>query len=59
VLKLVYYSERRRDIEGFENERGGKHFGPKREEVTGELRLLQNEEFQNLYCLPDAFRVIQ
>jgi hypothetical protein len=32
-------------------------FGPKRNEVTGELRNLHNEELNYLYSLPSSFRV--
>jgi hypothetical protein len=31
-------------------------FGPKRDEVTGELRKLHNEELHNLYSSPDIIR---
>jgi hypothetical protein len=34
-------------------------FGPKRDEVTGELRKLQNEELHNLYSSPNIVREIQ
>jgi len=34
-------------------------FGPKRDEVTGEWRKLHNEEFNDLYCSPNIFRVIK
>jgi hypothetical protein len=34
-------------------------FGPKRDEVTGELRKLHNEELNDLYCLPNIVRVIK
>jgi len=34
-------------------------FGPKRDEVTGELRKLHNEEFNDLYCSPNLVRVIK
>jgi len=30
-------------------------FGPKSDEVTGEWRKLHNEEFNDMYCLPDVF----
>jgi hypothetical protein len=32
-------------------------FGSKRNEVTGEWRKLHNEEFKNMYCSPNTFRV--
>ena len=31
-------------------------FGPKRDEVTGELRKLHNEELNDLYCSPNIVR---
>jgi hypothetical protein len=34
-------------------------FGPKRNEVTGEVRGLNNEELNDLYCSPNIFRVIK
>ena len=34
-------------------------FGPKRDEVTGEWRKLHNEELNDLYFLPNIFRVIK
>jgi hypothetical protein len=33
-------------------------FGPKGDEVTGEWRKLQNEEFHNLYSSPDIIRQV-
>ena len=33
--------------------------GPKREEVTGEWRKLHKQEFYDLYCSPNIFRVIK
>jgi PAS domain-containing protein len=34
-------------------------FGPKRDEVTGELRNLHNEELNDLYCSPTIVWVIK
>jgi len=34
-------------------------FGPKRDEVTGELRKLHNEELRDLYSLPNIVRVVK
>jgi hypothetical protein len=34
-------------------------FGPKRDEVTGELRKLHNEELHNLYSSPNIIRMIK
>ena len=34
-------------------------FGPKRDEVTGELRKLHNEELSDLYSLPNIVRVVK
>jgi hypothetical protein len=36
-----------------------KIFGPKREQGTGEWRKLHNEEFNNLYSLPNIVRMIK
>jgi hypothetical protein len=34
-------------------------FGPKRDEVTGELRKVHNEELCDLYSLPSIIRIIK
>jgi hypothetical protein len=34
-------------------------FGPKRDEVTGELRILHKEELNGLYFFPNIVRVIK
>ena len=34
-------------------------FGPRRDEVTGELRSLHNEKLNDLYCSPNIVRVIK
>jgi len=34
-------------------------FGPRRDEVTGELRILHDEELNDLYCSPNIVRVIK
>jgi hypothetical protein len=33
--------------------------GPKRDEVTGDLRKLHNEELHNLYSLPSVIRIMK
>jgi len=43
----------------FENRELRKIFGPKRYEVTGELRKLHNEELNGLYISPNIVRVIK
>jgi hypothetical protein len=43
----------------FENRVLRRIFGPKREEVTGEWRILHNEEMKDLYSLPNIVRVIK
>jgi hypothetical protein len=43
----------------FENRVLRRIFGPKRDEVTGEWRKLQNEELDNLYSSPDIIRQIK
>jgi hypothetical protein len=48
-----------RKLRVFENRVLRRIFGTMREEVTGELRNLHNEEFNDLYCSPNIFRVIK
>jgi hypothetical protein len=36
----------------------GKMFGPRREEVTGGRREMDNEDLRNLYHLPNVIRII-
>jgi len=43
----------------FENRVLRRVFGPKRDEVTGELRKLYNEELSDLYPLPNIVRVVK
>jgi hypothetical protein len=43
----------------FENRVLRKIFGPKRDEVTGEWRKLQNEKLTDLYSTPYIIRVIK
>ena len=43
----------------FENRVLRRIFGPRRDEVTGELRKLYNEELNNLYCSHNIVRVIK
>jgi hypothetical protein len=43
----------------FENRVLRRIFGPKRDEATGELRRLHNEELSDLYSSPNIIRVIK
>jgi hypothetical protein len=48
-----------RRLRVFENRVLRKLFGPRRDEVTGELRMLHNEELNDLYSLPNIVRVVK
>jgi len=48
-----------RKLRVFENMALRRIFGPKREEVTGELRRMHNEELNDLYPLPNIAQVIK
>jgi hypothetical protein len=43
----------------FENRVLGRIFGPKRDEVTGGWRKLNNKEFHNLYSSSSIIRIIE
>jgi hypothetical protein len=43
----------------FENRVLRRVFGPKRDEVTGKLRKLHNEELRDPYSLPNIVRVVK
>jgi len=43
----------------FENRVLRRVFGSKRDEVTGEWRILHNEELRDLYSLPNIVRVVK
>ena len=53
---LTLREERRLRV--FENRVLRRAFGPKRDEVTVEWRKLHNEEFSDLYSLPNIVRVV-
>jgi hypothetical protein len=53
---LTLREERRLRV--FKNMVLGRMFGPKRDQVTGEWRL-HNEELNDLYCSPNVIRVIK
>ena len=48
-----------RRLRVFENRVLRRVFGPKRDEVTGEGRILHNEELSDLYSLPNIVRVVK
>jgi len=54
---LTLREERRLRV--FENRALRRIFGPKRDEVTGELRKLHNEEFNDLYSSANIIQVIK
>ena len=51
--------EEERTLRAFENRVLRRILGPKRDEVTGEWRKVHNEGLNDLYSLPNIFRVIQ
>ena len=48
-----------RRLRVFENRVLRRIFGPKREEVAGDLKKLHNEELNDLYCSPNILWVIK
>jgi hypothetical protein len=48
-----------RRLRAFENRVLRRVFRPKRDELTGELRKLHNEELNDLYSLPNIVRVVK
>jgi hypothetical protein len=65
ILPVLYVCEtwslalrEERRLRVFENRVLRNVFGPKRYEVTGEWRKLHNEEFRDLYSLPNIVQVV-
>ena len=54
---LTLWEERK--LRAFENILLRRIFGPRRDEVTGEWRILHNEEINDLYSTPSIVRVIK
>ena len=54
---LTLREERRLRV--FENRVLRRMYGPKRDDVTGEWRKLRNEEFTDMYSLPNVIQVIK
>ena len=54
---LTLRGERRLRV--FENRVLRRVFGSKRDEITGELRTLHNEELRDFYSLPNIVRVVK
>jgi hypothetical protein len=54
---LTLRKERRQRV--YENRVLRRIFGPKRDEVTGERRILHNGELNNLYSSPSIVRMIK
>jgi len=52
-------SREERRLSVFENRVLRRIFSPKRDEVTGELRKLHNEELNDLYSSPNIVRVLK
>jgi hypothetical protein len=57
IWSLTLREEHRQRV--FENRVLRRIFGPKRDEVTGEWRKLQNEEFRDFYSSPSIIRIIK
>ena len=56
IISLTLREERRLRV--FENRVLRRIFGPKRDEVRGEWRKLNNAELNDLYCSPNIVRAI-
>ena len=52
-------SRMERRVKLFENRVLSRIFGPKRDEVTREWRILHNVQLYDLYCLPDIVWMIK
>jgi hypothetical protein len=58
-VKLVLTLREEHRLKVFENRMLRRIFGPKSDEVTGELRKLHSEELRDLYSSPSIIRIIK